>query len=615
MSRHLNPLGSSILSLLIRQAPYLDYSSVVEERDSAIEKEISAAVNVYHPVALNYSSIFSNQGDQMALNIPIAPNIPIQPVLVNDIRNRFHALKKKLWLHTFLPRMSSKIPGKNSLLSTVILEHEGPFTYTDAEILYFRTGIQLGGTTEVRSAWKFNDLKPRVYYAQGFTQFHASKYIQRLFSMMVDLFDNTHTFGRFNTNTVELSSSDYAFIYDYSAFTSTLHELKNFTAALASFFRGVPVRLLDTYNGEITVDVGDLLDNYNEHCNDFAPIDVSDLYAVEEAVLHHNTGMLGVPGNITSSTLLHGIHLSLVLGSITSNKVVGDDAFGAHARDSLLDFGEIPEVLQNLGRMAVEKMESWNLNAEDDDPGDWHYLKRPIYRVSSRLVFGEMYHFPGLDIILGQPQPYRTYTYRNLPERVKVYASQLFYLFRSIASHPQDSELHSLILLNRCIKASHIQLGITPSGSHPELSNLVLPPDCYSPDWLDAWFESHDDEVLYLPKEDVVPTIPERYVGSHWYGPSTGIVSLFKKLQLVDSYPEYEYVRVADDHDRVVRFLERRFKRFYLFVVRETIPLHLWTPFCNQYALLSPPVTSDTADDDSMYEESEGYLSFSDTDS
>lgn len=586
---HLNPLGSSIISLLLRQAPYHDYSSVIDEQDLAINKEITAAVNTYHPVSLNYTAIFSNQNDHLASLNPVAPNIPIQPSLTNDIRNRFHSLKKRLWLQTFLPRVSTKLPGRDSQLAAALLNHEGPFSYADAEVIYFRTGLQLGGMTEVRSAWKFNDLKPRVYYAQGFTQFHASKYIQRLFSMMVDLFDNTHTFGRFNTSSVDLSDADLAYIYDYSAFTSTLHELKHFTSALASFFRGTKVRVLDTYSGIVEVDVGDLLDCYNDTCNDFAPIDVADLYSIEEAVLYHNTGMLGVPGNITSSTLLHGIHLSLIVGSIRHNKVVGDDAFGAHGHYSAVDIEEIPEVLQNLGKMAVEKMESWKLNEDDEDPGDWHYLKRPVYRVSSRLIFGDLYHFPGLDIILGERQPYRNFKYRTLLERVKIYSNQLFYLFRSLQASPQDMSSHSLNLLNQCIKASHIALGIERNGHHPDLPNMILPLNRYSADWMVEWFDAHDDEAVNVPVESCEQSIPARFRGCYWYGTAHPMLSLFKKLHLVMDHQQLELVRVGDFRDRIREVLERRFTRYYLYVVHETIPLHLWEPFRGQYSLLSSP--------------------------
>jgi len=40
-------------------------------------------------------------------------------------------------------------------------------TSRDLERWYYETGYQVGGITEMRWAWKFNDLKPRAYYCMG----------------------------------------------------------------------------------------------------------------------------------------------------------------------------------------------------------------------------------------------------------------------------------------------------------------------------------------------------------------------------------------------------------------------------------------------------------------
>lgn len=46
----------------------------------------------------------------------------------------------------------------------------------EVERFYCHTGVTIDGPVEMRSSWKYNDLKPRIYYAQGPTVYSVSKY-------------------------------------------------------------------------------------------------------------------------------------------------------------------------------------------------------------------------------------------------------------------------------------------------------------------------------------------------------------------------------------------------------------------------------------------------------
>lgn len=140
------------------------------------------------------------------------------------------------------------------------------------------------GPTELRSSWKYNDLKPRVYYAQGPDAYFGSRFIQQLFNKMVDAFPTTNRYTRFSINSLEsLTPNDIMFIYDYSSFTSSLSELKNFTQALANFFRGVDVTIVRSDVGPTLIDLGDLLDNYNATCNINPEYDVGPISEMAES--------------------------------------------------------------------------------------------------------------------------------------------------------------------------------------------------------------------------------------------------------------------------------------------------------------------------------------------
>jgi hypothetical protein len=71
-------------------------------------------------------------------------------------------------------------------------------TMLDVEKFYHINGEHPQGYTELRSVWRYNDLKPRCYYAMGPTHYQAAKYIQPIFNSLVDLFPVSHKRMRFS---------------------------------------------------------------------------------------------------------------------------------------------------------------------------------------------------------------------------------------------------------------------------------------------------------------------------------------------------------------------------------------------------------------------------------
>jgi hypothetical protein len=272
-----------------------------------------------------------------------------------------------------------------------LAEHLGEYEIESStfgcEFLYHKYGILATGPTELRMAFKYHDLKPRVYYARGLDVYPSSRYAQPILNIIVDALPVTNRYERFLANAIQLCVSETLFIYDYASFTSRLYEIRNFMSRLAEFFSDVEIELVDSHFGIIRVNLGDLFERYNDTCNRNPSFDASQVFEAtfEEEILQHNCGMLGVPGNISSCTLLHGLFLIALVLSLKW-KVVGDDAIAGGPIQSRED---VYEYLRYIGIIAPEKMEWWGpevmFDTYDCEAESWHYTKRPITRIETRV--------------------------------------------------------------------------------------------------------------------------------------------------------------------------------------------------------------------------------------
>jgi len=410
-----SPIFSGFISMLLRNLPF-DPQDVMETFETTRAKEMAAALETYHPQQFFWSNILSHH-PRTSNDKAIAPGYPITDEVYSRVSSAFRHSKSVLQSSWFFPDYSNKTIGRRATRNlSLICDHNDEYTYDNStlglEQLYCHRFCKVEGPTECRWAWKYNDLKPRVYYARGPDQYYASRYIQQVFNILIDSLPNTNRFTRFHHNLLRFSSDDTLFIYDYSSFTSTLHEIRNFTTQLARYFSDTHITIVDTHKGPMTVNLGDMLTEFNEACNLDPVFDTGILNwerVYSEELQRHNCGMLGVPGNISSCTLLHGIHLAVLLGSFAC-KVVGDDALGA---------GDIPEdvtdfvaQLSNIGDISISKTEWWRPDRELD--GDilqtWHYTKRPINRLDTRVNVGWQAVFPSIAVMMDITDPYHSST-------------------------------------------------------------------------------------------------------------------------------------------------------------------------------------------------------------
>jgi len=271
-----SPVYSGFISMMIRNAPFADYGSVLQSLESTIQKEMLAAMETFHPVQFDWYSLLAPSQDKPR---PLLPGYPCDPAIFGGLRSALVRAKRRLSSATLYPDYGRKSIGREaalnlSCLSRTMIGYEEEPTTRGLERLYHRTGIEICGSTELRWSWKYNDLKPRLYYARGPDVYYASRYIQAVFNEIVDSLPATHRYERHHHASLHLEASNDLFIYDYASFTSKLHEIRNFTHALSDFFRDTEVVIVDTLRGPMIANLGGIIAEFNDACNDFPLFDI-----------------------------------------------------------------------------------------------------------------------------------------------------------------------------------------------------------------------------------------------------------------------------------------------------------------------------------------------------
>lgn len=408
-----------MLSLALRVAPGITASDFEEVVVGSCYKEISAAISRFDAAHLDFRCIFSsNMSDRF---ISFSDRLPPDEEVASDTYQIFASSRSALHGMRIFPSLGTRTVGhqvasnfweyyRTTGCTFKHMEDGSRFdsadvTPLDCMRMYEETGGVVDGPVEMRMAWKYSDLTPRVYYARGGTVIPASQYIQPIMNRLIDMFPEVHRHNRFSPPSEPLTDSDVEVIYDYSSFTSVLDHAVDFINSMGSFYRGVLVDLIDVRDGVHTVDLGELFIQYNEGCNHYASFDVERLYRsyVDDDILvfQHTCGMLGVEGNIFVATLLHGIHSRFVFG-LGRSKCVGDDARG-HYNTGDGRLGNSLDLLcwqiGGIGGMHPDKLAVFESRV-DPDLQAYKYIKRPFRRDNDFMVEGILITLPSLIPIL-----------------------------------------------------------------------------------------------------------------------------------------------------------------------------------------------------------------------
>jgi len=493
------------------------------------------------------------------------------------------------------PRVSTKTIGREaqristSMIRSVLgkpVDISFVESVADVEKVYHQTGVEVKGPVEMRTAWKYNDLKPRVYYAQGPDVYHRSKFIQPIFNDILDCFDVVHRFNRYELpEDRTLDHSDTLIIYDYSSFTSRLEEVLEFTRALADFYHDVDIVLVDTFTGPRKVSLRDLLLEYTAHCNESSVFDAARVFqAVEPFLVHHTAGMLGVPGNISSCTLLHGVHLCVLLSSCHRGRCVGDDALAClpnGIKESVRD--AFIAGVNNLGDVEISKFSIWEF---DDDPDEsaWHFLKRPLTRVSAAIQKGEVLIWPSIANILSLEDEFHTVVRPTLLQRRKTFIAQWCRLLdRLHLLHSDTVTAQDIAILVWFQNGSFRRLELRNGGyvrfDDSRGQSLLVPrrmsTEDFHLDWRRYtfdWFRS-SGEIIELPSSWELQERWFGYAEERFASRMTPILSLLERLGYLEKSIALEIVDFTTmDFDQCRRYLSLDFDFTYNFTVVKDFP-------------------------------------------
>jgi len=415
-----SPWYSSFFSMLLRNTEYgrnYEYIEAEAKRESCI-KEFQATQQPKKNQVLNYDWMFSER-----CNV-VHPTIPPRYEVSQRLRQCLSLWKKRVSSQLIYPKTSSRSMSKET---GDILRREDPFnarnkhvSSEDVEGFYHRTGIMVGGVVEMRQAWFFNDLKARTYFAQGGKTYKTSRYVQPVFNLLLDVFPMTHRIRRFNLDRLQIPSRARLLVYDFSSFTSSMSEQYYFIRSLAEYCRDTTVTIVDTYDGLVDINLGDLLDSYNEDCNNYPEFVLSEqlreLTGKEDLIFCHQcAGFLGVHGNLASCTVLHGIVLAFITGSFSRCSCVGDDALAVLQLEVgqlepgeigvLEDMSDVLMSLKSIGSIADHKTAEFSpTNEQVWDNEVWTYLKRSLRREETHLSLTWQVEFPSLGLIFHDQQ-------------------------------------------------------------------------------------------------------------------------------------------------------------------------------------------------------------------
>jgi len=246
---------------------------------------------------------------------------------------------------------------------------------------YHETGECLEGSIEMRQKWYPSNAKPRTYFAQGGTAYTHSRFLQDFFTLLTNIFPTTNHITRLQPYRLRLPTEGHYLIYDLSSFTSNMQAQRNFCDSLARFFKGVEVDIFDEYYGIVPVDLGEMLEDYNEHCVDFPVLNQdrvpSNLKTEIDDYQHRCASMLGIYGNLMTCTIAHFLIISGSLEDVwQDDNTAGDDGMILYF---LFTYYSILMAISLVGTFAMDK-------TFDSSESGAIALKRPVYEESDPLT-------------------------------------------------------------------------------------------------------------------------------------------------------------------------------------------------------------------------------------
>jgi len=536
------PILSSMLSYFVRAECSYHIKEFQDQKLISFDKEICAAIDYSQDdQILEYRSLLFNL-EQMNLHPQYqlaGHDIPVK--LVSRWRKGMALMKSRLSNYRSLPLFPQYNTAKNIGYETtenLLLSLYGEayevtsldrMQTTTLSLLrhYYSTGEIIPGPLECRQAWFFNDLKPRTYYCLGGDAFFAGLYIQHLANLIATFLPSTDPLTRFDVTRIHAVHDEREVLvtYDYSSFTTSLSELKFFLFWLGESLKGTPVTVLDVRHGLRTLDLGDMIQEYNRLVNEHQVFTTERFFPLLERakVLKRQgrSGSLGVKGNIVFSMINHGIALASATGTPDEDSCVGDDAL---ANILISHISLFISAVNNLGSINPTKFTIIHHHPEDQGLAvfdQFKYLKRPLgLDIFGKVTLGVLDFFPDIAGILfpdGDGIHSSKSIQRHHVDGVKTFVMQLGRFLRLQFNSREENDLvteeDNEVLLG-LFRMVYRRLGLPEAGAPPSTHFVPVPGegsarmDLMIPPLSENLFEVRWEESLLEPYRGAIFSSP-----------------------------------------------------------------------------------------------------------
>lgn len=573
---------SSLVLDMCRSAP-VSPSEIALAKIKSWGKEISILEGTERSRSMNFRVWF----DPLWHNEPFIPSVEPNPRMASFIHSILVRWRSQQTQKLQYPRISRKLASRSTIREWeniygrgfVVAEEEGgvEFTQADMERSYHFDGIRLGGGCEIRQKWYRSGTAPRTYFAQGGTSFHLSKYIQGMANDLVNMMDTTNYVSRLNPTRIRLEEGSYLRIYDLSSFTSNHHEAKYFVDHLADFCQGYDMEVFDGQEGVISVDMGELIRDYNRMNQhpDYSLERVDQIY--EDLESYHNiAGFLGVYGNLMFSTFVHGGSLLQLLESLDQGNVAGDDAHYA-CEPGMEDVGT--RIIRANG--VVEPSKEFDTREEGSV-----CLKRGIIQMEGTLFQKIMIIWPSFSILgslFGYTPPHLPPEKKNRDEVKSMVGTELLRFLRTIFVAQISDGLNDVLTF---LQSLYSEAGFPVQGSLPQYHHrgLLIPVLPSTPEEM-----LHESPIRHLVRIQYSGgvVLPRRLrevldddlqqprilsIGSEWTGPSSGYLKYLEMLGYLQSEKTFSFYMDTEGFNLLVKEFEDPSPSVYVWSVLMAIP-------------------------------------------
>jgi hypothetical protein len=603
---------ASLLWMILRSAPELGKVESDEIMTEGLWKEFHASQEEFSSHQVNNYAAIVSERHNTRLNIEL-PLLPHWAPTARYMANQMVKLMADLTHTTLYPKVQRK---KNTSRETghMLVESGWAGLATEArtvdlEVWYYRTGLQVQGVSEMRVAWKYNDLKPRAYYCAGGESYWPSRYMKEVTNYLMSCVPTTHRNRRMDPTSIMYSTDPEAWVtaWDYTSFTTTLSELKFFLYWIGKHieenFEGrAPLSLFDYRDGIVRTNPGTLILSYNESANILAPFDLHrvidrmDLLDIPVTLFEQqNSGMLGVPGNIGLSTMLHGLHLLPAVTNSGSGVCVGDDALGA-TWDS--PHTHLFPHLSKIGIIHPEKSYTFPPPI-DFDENCGKFLKRRLTRDENGLYLLELFDIPILNYVFGETPKNRTIYNQEPADRLYTILGQVSSLLWKIYLSSTIVNDHDIGILRHLLDRIYQGLKLPFHGALPgKTTSCLLKPgervrysvpcilfEEYDPrvtDWSEYLWNRCLGETFFVQvlSEEPVYLPDSLWIGEEYDATESRWTRVLQDIGCIREVARHEYrVRAVLDNLREYKVMlkygqDKNLKGLYTYKVIGDVPMY-----------------------------------------